>query len=262
VAESEDRLPVVVAAGQSVERATRSSAMELATRAADEALAAVPGLRPKVQQVSVVNIMSKVGPAPAARLAARLGLSPARTEVTTIGGNSPQWLVNRAAAAIAAGQLEATLVAGAEAQRSARLGRASKTAGAAPPEAPGEARHAGRETYAPDPVIGDDRAGVGTAELNAGLIAPIHVYALFESAIAQRAGRTFVEHRAALGTLMARFTEVAATNPFAWFPEARAPAELSDASADNRLVSEPYTKRLCAVLNVDASQQESLRRDR
>jgi acetyl-CoA C-acetyltransferase len=233
-----DRLPVIVATGQSIERQATVSALDLAQRAADVAVASAPRLRSAVEQVSVVNIISTTGSAPATDLARRLGLSPARTELTTVGGNSPQWLVNRAAAAISAGSVDVVLIAGAEALRSSRAG---------PPRAPDPDSLSG----ASDPVIGDDRPPVSAAEFQAGLIAPVHLYALFESAIAHRRGRSFAEHRVELGRLMAPFTSVAASHPFAWFPAARTPAELSDITADNRLISEPYAKNLCAMLNVD-----------
>jgi acetyl-CoA C-acetyltransferase len=245
----EARVPVVVATGQSIERTATVSALELAARAAEECLAAAPGARPHVQLVSVVNILSKSGPAPAAFLARRLGLAPARTEVTTIGGNSPQWLVNRAAAAISAGELDGAIVVGAEAQRSAKI----QGAGDGGRDAPGDNGDddASAQSPSPDPVIGDDRAGVGRAELDIGLIAPVHVYALFESVIARRAGRTPAQQRHVLGTLMARFTEVAAKHPMAWFPEVRTASELAEVTPDNRLVAEPYPKRMCAFLHVD-----------
>jgi acetyl-CoA C-acetyltransferase len=240
----EARIPVVVGTGQSIERHTTVSALELATRAAEECLAPAPKLRRRVQVVSVVNILSKAGPAPGAVLARRLGLTPTRTEVTTIGGNSPQWLVNRAAAAIAAGELDSVLVAGAEAQRSATTKGVNDSAR--------EEHHDDRTAApSPDPVVGDDRAGVSNAELNAGLIAPVHVYALFESVIARRAGRSPAQQRHVLGRLMARFTEVAAAHPTAWFPEIRTAEELEAVTPDNRLVAEPYPKRMCAFLNVD-----------
>jgi len=235
---SDDRLPVVVATGQSIERHGTVSALDLAERAARSALDGQGRLRAAVERVSVVNIVSPVGPAPAADLARRLGLTPRATEVTTVGGNSPQWLVNRAAAAITAGEVDVVLIAGAEAQRSAHAGPPDPGAG---PEGAG----------APDPVLGDDRAPVSAAEFRAGLIAPVHIYALFESVLAHRAGRSFAEHRARLGRLMAPFTEVAATHPYAWFPESRTPAELSDITADNRLVAEPYPKSMCAMFGVD-----------
>ena len=234
----EERLPVVVAGGQCVEHDEALSAMDLMTRAAEQCLAEAPSLSGEVDRVSVVNIMSPVPPAPATALARRLKLSPSRCEVTTIGGNSPQVLVNRAAADVAAGRVRAVLVAGAEAQR-------TQKAFATPDPDPEE------QTLAPDPLVGDERSGVGRAELDAGLIAPVHVYALFESVLAQRSGRDFAGQRRFLGELMAPLTEVAAAHPVAWFPQQRTPAELSGVGPDNRLVAEPYAKRLCAVINVD-----------
>jgi len=239
------RLPVVVATGQVTERTTVASALELAARAAATALDLAPRLRASIDRVTVVRTMSDSGPHPATALARALGISPARAEVTAIGGNSPQSAVNRAAAAIAAGELDTVLVVGAEAQRSARL-----RATAANPVPP--AAHDGpHDTPAPDPVVGDDRSGAGPAELNAGLVAPLHVYTLFESVLARRAGRSPAEHRAVLGELLAPFTRVAAANPYAWFPTVRSPSELAEVTPDNRLVAEPYPKRMCAFWSVD-----------
>ncbi len=243
----ETRVPVVLSTGQSIERTETVSALELAARAARRCLAEAPGLGKLVQVVSVVDVMSDAGPAPAAVLARHLGLDPVRTEVTTVGGNSPQWLVNRAAAAVSAGELDGALVVGAEAQRSARVlgGNTGAWGGHL------ESATAADEDLAPDPVVGDDRVGVSGAELSVGLVTPVHVYALFESVIARRAGHTPSQHRAALGELMAPFTAVAATHPFAWFHQARSPAALATVSPDNRLVAEPYPKRMCAFLHVD-----------
>jgi acetyl-CoA C-acetyltransferase len=232
---------VVVAAGQSVHRDGPVSALELAARAADRALAQVEALRSRIERVSMVSPLSSVGLAPATAAARTLGLSSVRTEVSTIGGNSPQWLVNRAAADIAAGHLDAVLVMGAEAQHAGRVHPAS---------APEASLRDGASVEA-DPVVGDDRSGVGQPELDARAVAPVHVYALFESAIEHRSGRTHSEHRDVLGQVMAPFTDVAATNPFSWFQKARAPAELTVVTTDNRMVAEPYTKRLCAVLDVN-----------
>ncbi len=243
----ESRIPVVIATGQSIDRSTAVSALDLAERAAQECLESVPGLGPRVQQVSVVNVMSKTGPAPARLLARRLGLAPVRTEVTTIGGNSPQWLVTRAAAAIAAGELDVALIAGAEAQHSAKAQATATGRGAQDRD---HADGLGDE-LAPDEIVGDDRVGVGNAELQVGLVAPVHVYALFESAIAHRAGRSPAEQRDTLGRLMAPFTEVAATQRAAWFTEVRTPSELASVTPDNRLIAEPYPKRLCAILQVN-----------
>ena len=82
-------------------------------------------------------------------------------------------------------------------------------------------------------------------------MAPLQVYALFESVLAHRAGRGPAEHRAALGELLAPCTRVAATNPYAWFPVVRSPEELAVVTPDNRLVTEPYPKRMSAFWSVD-----------
>ena len=233
-----ERVPVLVAGAQCTEHHDPISAMDLMGRAAEQCLSEAAVMTAEIDRVSVVSIMSPAPPAPATVLARRLKLSPSRTEVTTIGGNSPQVLVSRAAADVAAGRVRAVLVAGAEAQRTQRVF-------AAPEPDPEE------QQLPPDPMVGDHRSGVGRAELDAGLIAPVHVYALFESVLAHRSGRDFAEQRRALGELMAPFTDVAASHPAAWFSERRGAEELAAVSADNRLVAEPYPKRMCAVINVD-----------
>lgn len=233
----DDRVPVVVATGQSVDRDGEPSALDLAEQAARLAFDAAPRLGRNVGRVSFVGI---VGPGPynhvaATELVRRLGLDTAAREVTTIGGNTPQWLVNRAAADIAAGRLDSVLIAGGEAMASKR------------PARPGP----GGVPDGPDPVVGDDRFGVGPAETAVGLVLPAHIYPMLESVLAARAGRSHAEQRAAIGTLLASCSEQAAKHPCAWFPEVRTPDEIAAPSAENRIVAEPYTKRMNAVLNVN-----------
>lgn len=238
----DDRIPVIASIGQVIERDDVCSALDLAERAAHQALSAAPGLATRIQRLSVVGILSSVGRAPATDLARRLRIKPAQRETTTIGGNTPQWLVGRAATAIVAGELDAALIVGAEAMRSERVIRARGG------EPSGPSRGGGGDA---DRVVGDARLGVGDAELAAGLVLPAHIYPLLESVLAARAGRSFAEHREALARLMAPFTQVAAKHPCAWFPEPRTPSEIAEPSPDNRLVAEPYTKRMNAVMGVD-----------
>ncbi len=235
-----ERLPVVVASGQSIERSELVTPVDLMARASEEALAAAPALRDRIERISVVDILSRTGPAPATELAERIGAHPSACEVTTIGGNSPQWLVNRAAGAIADGGLSVTLIAGAEAIRSSRARRAE-----------GIPAEPGRTQLPPDPVVGDDLPGVGPAEAAIGLHLPVHIYPLFESVVAARAGHDGAGHRRAMGELLAPFTEVAAANPRAWFRQVRTASAIATPSADNRLVCDPYTKWMCAYLGSD-----------
>ena len=237
-----DRQPVIVATGQVAEREVLTTPVELMVRAAEEALGSVPGMRDRIQQVSVVNVVTGSDRAPASSLARILGLSPRRCETTTVGGNSAQWLVNRAADAIWSGELDAALIAGGEAQRSASIVKSSGSTLRPPDPSP-----AGE----PDPVVGDERPGFGQAEMNVGLLAPVHVYPMFESAISYAEGRSLAEQRRFLGEFCSRMTRVAASHRCAWFPVERTAAEISEPSEDNRIVSEPYTKMMCAFPGVD-----------
>jgi acetyl-CoA C-acetyltransferase len=235
-----ERIPVVIASGQSIERTQVVNPIDLMERATEAALSGARGLRSQVDRLSVVDIMTRTGPAPATELAHRLGIDGAACEVTTVGGNTPQWLVNRAASDIAEGALAVTVIAGAEAIRSSRARRAA-----------GMERDLGVPGLPPDSVVGDDRPGVGPAESAIGLLVPVHIYPLFESVVAARAGHDAPTHRRALGSLFAPFTDVAAANPYAWFPEARSAGYIATPSPDNRIVAEPYTKRMTAFLGSD-----------
>ncbi len=235
-----ERTPVVIASGQSIERSETVTAVDLMERAVECALADVAGLRDRIRRISVVNVMTPTGPAPASELATRIGVTGAACEVTTVGGNSPQWLVNRAASEIAAGALDVTLIAGAEAIRSYRARRAA-----------GLPRDPGATHLPPDPVVGDALPGVGPAESAIGLLLPVHVYPMVESVVASRAGHDAAMHREAMGRLLAPFTDVAAANPYAWFPVVRTAASIATPRTDNRVVSEPYTKLMTAFLGSD-----------
>jgi acetyl-CoA C-acetyltransferase len=240
---TDERHPVIVATGQVNERDGVVSPVELMTRAAEVCLSDVPNLRALIQHVSVVNVLSGAGSAPASALAQRLNIQPERVETTAVGGNAPQWLVSRLADSISAGDLDVALIAGGETQRSIASQRAVESdqgANSHRTDGPG-----------PDPIVGDDRPGFGPAELGAGLLAPVHVYPLFESVLAHKAGRTFADQREFLGRMLSPMTKVAAAHDCAWFPVERSAADISDPSAENRLVSEGYTKRMCAFLGVD-----------
>jgi acetyl-CoA C-acetyltransferase len=58
-------------------------------------------------------------------------------------------------------------------------------------------------------------------------------------------------YRRQLGDLMAPMTEVAADNPYAWFPTRRSAEELITASSSNRMVGYPYTKYMISIMDVD-----------
>lgn len=240
------RTPVLVGLGQSIEREALTSVVDLTERASRAAFDDAPGLERHIQRITTVSaVFSPSGQAPSTELAKRLGLSAVACETTTAGGNTPQWLVTRAAEEVAGGRLRTTLVVGAEATRSMR---------AADPDANFLGASRGRETDEgeSEPVVGPSMQGMlSEAEVAAGLFRPAEVYPVFEDALAVSAGRSPAEQRQYLGRLLARFTHVAAKNPLAWFRDELSATDISQPSQTNRLTAEPYTKRMNSFPNVD-----------
>jgi acetyl-CoA C-acetyltransferase len=178
-------------------------------------------------------------------LSARLGLAPGRVIYPHAGGNTPQLLVNLLGQAIAQGEIEVALIVGAEAQRTQAL--AQKQGLVLPwfdPELDKGSTLVVEE-------VGDPRPGITRHEMAHGIALPAHVYPLFENAYGAHRSRSPEAHAAALGTLMAPFTKVAAQNPYAALPVARSAQELVSPTPDNRMVAYPYTKYLNAHLQVD-----------
>lgn len=242
-----NRVPVLVGLGQSIEREARTDAVELAARAAKAAFEDAPGLAPAIDRLSMVAVsFSPVGLAPASEVARRLGLADVACETTTPGGNTPQWLMNRACEQIATGALRTTLIVGAEATRSMRLtDPGSDFLQAA-------AQDRSDEDGPRDPVVGASVRGMlGPAEIEARLLRPADTYPVFESAFSARLGHSPEQSRRRIAAFMSRASEVAAANPFAWFQQVRSPEDIATASPANRITAEPYTKCMNSFAHVD-----------
>jgi acetyl-CoA C-acetyltransferase len=243
----DENTPVLIGAGQIIQRdidpAEALEPLDLMAEAARRA-AADAGLAPEalagLDRVAVVNLFSwRYGNAPRA-LAGRLGAAPRDEIYTTIGGNTPQALVNRTAADVAAGRTSLALVAGAEAMATLRRARKAKVRLAWSAETPGEPAS-----------FGEGRDGTSATETDHGLFLPVQVYPLFENAIRARRARSIPEHQAHLGRLCSRLSEVAAGNEYAWFRERRSPEAIATPGPDNRTIAFPYTKLMNSILDVD-----------
>ncbi len=112
------RSPVVVGVGQTSQRVPAEAAkppIELLEDAARKAEAdAGAALLAQTDIVAVVMIVSWPYPDPGALLARRLGITPRTTAVSTVGGNSPQLLVDEFAERIQRGECDVVLIGGAE----------------------------------------------------------------------------------------------------------------------------------------------------
>src|SRR6478672_1921942 len=240
------RTPVIVGVGQAVQRvadpSTAAEPVDLLAHAAraalDDARATVP-----IDTVAVAEIISWRYPDPGALLGRRLGIEPRTTVLTTTGGNSPQMLVNRLGAAILAGAHDVVLVGGVECMYSRRRARRIDPKAWLAWSRPDDPACA--------VVLGDDRPGTNQYEMAHRALAPTQVYPLFETAIRHAGGRDVDTHQRLIGDLWSHLAAVAATDPHAWSPTAYTPDEIRVPSADNRLACFPFTKRMCANLDVD-----------
>ncbi|MBI3768998.1 MAG: acetyl-CoA acetyltransferase [Deltaproteobacteria bacterium] len=240
-----DRLPILVGAGQCthhtddlVDAHEPLALMEEAARAAcvDAGRAA---LARRIDSVRVVNVLSGVGNDPAGALAARLELPAGERLYTALGGNAPQWLVNRTADDLAAGRVRLALLAGAEAMHTLRLA-AMRGVGLT------WMRGSSRAT-----TIGDTRQGSHPDEWRHGAQVPAQIYPLFEIALRAHEGREPAAHSARIAALSASFAGVAATHPHAWFRDAKSAAEIMTITPQNRMVAFPYPKFMNAIMGVD-----------
>ncbi|MFM6854144.1 MAG: hypothetical protein ACKOUM_08695 [Sphingopyxis sp.] len=242
--------PVLVGVGQITRFWSPASAdaapspQSLRAAAAAAALAdsgAGPALAAAVDRVITIRTMLDSVPGapqpfgrcdnPPRTLAQDIGLAPRDAIHSWVGGDQPQALVNEAAAAIAAGDARAILIAGAEATAAMKAALKAGQNLDWSHSAPGEQ---------------DDR-GLGPQLLSAydvanGLGAPTQTYPAFEHALSARMGHDGPAHRRCMAALWAGFSAVAAAHPHAQFPVARSADFLSTPSAANYPVALPYLK--------------------
>lgn len=212
---------------------------EVCRAAAEDAL---PGRGSRVLDavgsLQVVYCMSWPYEQPVDLLATRLGVDPVHRLYSGIGGTTPQVLVQDAARSILDGDLDLAVIVGAEALDTKR--RAKK----AGERLPWSHRH-------PSPPPFPFEAPFHPAEVAHEVFQAWLTFPVFDVARRARLGAAPSAYAAGLGDLMAPLSEVAATNPHAWFPMARTAEELATPTADNRIVGYPYTKLMISVMDVD-----------
>jgi acetyl-CoA C-acetyltransferase len=250
----DDRTPVIIGVGEASERIDAAdyaalSPVELAARAAQAAIADAGAARPLAPEIAVLAAIRQFeisGPravAPFGRsnnlprsVARRIGADPTRAILEPVGGQGPQHLVNEFAQGIGRGETDLALFVGAEAISTVRhlTGR-------------GETRD-WAET-----VEGDlEDRGYGVEHLldvelaQHGARTPIQVYALYENARRAGLGLNRAAYGLRMGRLFAPFTEVAHDNPHAMSQEVFSAEELATVTPRNRVVADPYPRRMVA----------------
>lgn len=163
--------------------------------------------------------------------------SPAVRSVVAEIGVLQQTLLSRAFRAVASGESVVCAVMGAEARYRTIRGGA---------EAPGEGE--------PDEVLRPADEILARMEVERGLGVPAHQYALIESVLAHRAGRSPAEQTEALATLWAQGAAVAAgrtADAGAWRTDGPSAAAIAAGEDGNRWIATPYRKWLISDWNVD-----------
>ncbi|MBU2550786.1 MAG: acetyl-CoA acetyltransferase [Proteobacteria bacterium] len=252
--------PIIIGVGQHTHRpadADRAAhVLDLIPMAVKQAEvdAGLPGLARRIDDLCLVNIISLAHENPPEELARRLDAAPKHAAYTWIGATAPQWFVNRTAERISSGQTRLALICGGESFRSRKLRAEAKKESR---QALGPVQAADGPRFGASPrqpwMAGDLRDPLTELEMRYGLMAPIHIYPLFEQSLRRHEGLTLEEHRRDLGEFCARFSAVASENPYAWFPKARTASEIVEETAANRMVSFPYTVNMCAIMAVDQS---------
>jgi len=187
--------------------------------------------------VMVVRILSRHYDGVAHLLADRIQASPRYRSVSGIGGNSPQYLVNRAAGMIARGELDSVLIAGAEAyyprKRNKKVGENALFSGLS--------------------EMGERNDMVGATDLESrhGIYLPIHGFPLFETALWGDSGQSFNDYISKIGKRWSEFSHAASHHTHAWHRTPLSVREIVTPSTQNRRICFPYTKRMNSMISVD-----------
>lgn len=243
----EDRTPILVGTGQLVERdvapqeaTSPLDMLERCARAAARDAGADDRLLRSIDTCAVLPTIGWQTRNAAQMVAEKLGSSPAHTFTSAAGGESGVAITSFVAERITRGETQIAFIGGTNNFRTLM-----------------KAREAGLDLgWTPggttDPQgFGVDRDGSSDLERKYGLRMPTEIYPMFENALRAARGLDLDTHRKSMGDLFTRFTEVAASNPYAWFPTARSSEELTTVTAQNRMISFPYPKYLNAVLTTD-----------
>lgn len=246
---SDDLTPILIGCGQHTLKKqnpdtpeTILDIIELACKNAAEDSGAGESLWQKIDAVYAVNSMSAARIDLPVAISARLGIKPAKRVSTTIGGNTPQWLVNLTAEEISKGNIEAVLLCGGEQLKTVK-GDGGKRKDLFDPVTPGS-------NFLSE-LIGDARNGTNLHEIAHGLTIPTDVYPLFENALRHHYGETIAEHQQSVGKLYQRFSEVAANHPYSWFQQAMPAKTICEVTDSNRYVGFPYTKFMNSIISVN-----------
>lgn len=211
-----------------------------------------------VDSLSVVDMFSEEDVSQAEKLCKHIGITPVFFEDTTIGGNTPQWLINKTADKIMRGDCKVAVLAGAENfyRKASRYQFNLK-----------DLDDRVNKLSALPTAVGDNRNGTSTYEQFYGLTLPHRIYPLFENALRYHLKLTPEEYRIYLKSYYDNLSSVAKDNPYAWFNGGSSSESIVSISDNNPLFNYPYTKHMnpnpfvnqgCALIMTDTETAKDL----
>ncbi len=161
-----------------------------------------------------------------------LGITPAHIfQAPSADGDSPVRHLNDAANAIGSGEASVCLLVGGEAVRTAAR----------------RAAVAGNSKN----LFAGSLASASELRRRYGLITPSEIYPFYENASRAAWGQSLAEGQAETGEIWSRFSQVAAEADGAWLKKPCSPDEITDITADNRLIAFPFSKLMVANSSVN-----------
>ncbi|MBY8989793.1 MAG: hypothetical protein KGD58_03485 [Candidatus Lokiarchaeota archaeon] len=236
-------IPIIVGAAQFTQRKGTSQPLDSLSLIVKTAQDAIENTKTQkiidcIDAIYMVNISSWSYEDAPGELGKRLNITPKEKIYLPDGGQSPQMLINRAAKTIASGQHRCVLVTGGEAAYSTY-----RVFNNIRPEHWPEKK--------PPAYMNGEHWERYDIENKYGLYWPSLTYAIFETALRASSKHSIKEHRKYMGELFEGFSKVASKNPLSWTQKQYSAEEITTPSPENRLVTYPYTKRMCANNLVD-----------
>ena len=241
----DDRTPVLVGVATAAQRLDDPTDAKEAVALMAEALVAAAddagasGLIDRLDQVRATKGTWGYTD-PARWVADAVGATQARSFLADVGILQTA-VMGDTAAAIASGAADVVAVVGGEAKY--RGLRAAITGADAPDTDQGGAE--------PDDFVTPHGMIISRAEIDTGLVMATHHYAMIENARRFADGQTIDEHRDVVAGLWARFAQIAASNPDAWFRDGLDALAIAIPDNGNRMLAWPYTKWHNSQWNVD-----------
>ncbi len=241
----DDRTPVLVGVATAAQRLDDPTEAEEAVALMAQALVSAAddagnsGLLGRLDQVRVTK--GTWGYTDPSRWVADAAGAPQASSYLADVGILQTAVMGDTAAAIASGSADVVAVVGGEAKY--RGLRAAITGVDAPDSDQGGAE--------PDDFVTPHGMIISRAEIDTGLVMATHHYAMIENARRVADGQTIEEHRDLVAGLWARFAQVAAANPDAWFRDGLSAEVIATPENGNRMLAWPYTKWHNSQWNVD-----------